>query len=220
MSIKTFNSNCNLIFDTQTYKFRDMKTTIAERLKLAMKTRGNMTQAALADASGVAQPTIWRLVNGNAKGSSKLVDIANALAVNIDWLANGVGEMESPNSTPQFRADRSLEIPVWDENGYTGEAILSPVGKPLKTYKAYILKKNSGCSEAPAGSIAIVDTQLQPGTDDLVIAQIGSSFSVYKFLEGGAQGFLAVDDSRVPLIDISSSVFLGVIVFLVRDFRR
>ncbi|MCK9781190.1 helix-turn-helix domain-containing protein, partial [Proteus columbae] len=73
MSIKTFNSNCNLIFDTQTYKFRDMKTTIAERLKLAMKTRGNMTQAALAEASGVAQPTIWRLVNGNAKGSSKLV---------------------------------------------------------------------------------------------------------------------------------------------------
>lgn len=71
-----------------------------------------------------------------------------------------------------------------------------------------------------AGSIAIVDTQLQPGTDDLVVAQIGDSFSVYKFLEGGTQGFLAVDDSRVPLIDISSSVFLGVIVFLVRDFRR
>ena len=160
-----------------------------------------MTQAALAEASGVAQPTIWRLVNGNAKGSSKLVDIANALAVNIDWLANGVGDMESPNSTPQFRADRSLEIPVWDENGYTGDAILSPVG-------------------APAGSIAIVDTHLQPGTDDLVIAQIGNSFSVYKFLEGGTQGFLAVDDSRVPLIDISSSVLLGVVVFLVRDFRR
>ena len=99
-----------------------------------MKTRGNMTQAALAEASGVAQPTIWRLVNGNAKGSSKLVDIANALAVNIDWLANGVGDMEAPNSTPQFKADRSLEIPVWDENGYTGETILSPVGKPLKTY--------------------------------------------------------------------------------------
>ncbi|WP_294110945.1 LexA family transcriptional regulator [Providencia sp.] len=185
-----------------------------------MKYRGNMTQGALAEASGVAQPTIWRLVNGKAKGSVKLVDIANALAVNIDWLANGVGEMDGPNKELKFRLDKSLNIPVWNEVGETDEFVISPIGKPLASYRAYILSRNTGCAEAPNGSIAIVDTEVTPGTGDLVVAKVNDSISVYKYLDGGSHGFLAVDDNRVPLIDLSSSFFIGVVVFLIRDFRR
>lgn len=95
MSINNGNSNANLTLNTRGYKFAGMKTTLAERLNMAMAKRHNMTQAALAEASGVAQPTIWRLTKGRAKTSGRLVDIANALGVNVDWLANGVGEMES-----------------------------------------------------------------------------------------------------------------------------
>ncbi len=220
MSIKTCNSNKNLIFNTHNYKFTFMKTTLSERLQEAMKYRGNMTQGALAEASGVAQPTIWRLVNGKAKGSVKLVDIANALAVNIDWLANGVGEMDGPNKELKFRLDKSLNIPVWNEVGETDEFVISPIGKPLASYRAYILSRNTGCAEAPNGSIAIVDTEVTPGTGDLVVAKVNDSISVYKYLDGGSHGFLAVDDNRVPLIDLSSSFFIGVVVFLIRDFRR
>ncbi|KLN97372.1 repressor [Moellerella wisconsensis] len=197
-----------------------MKTTLSERLQEAMKYRGNMTQGALAEASGVAQPTIWRLVNGKAKGSVKLVDIANALAVNIDWLANGVGEMDGPNKELKFRLDKSLNIPVWNESGQTDDFVISPIGKPLASYRAYILNRNTGCAEAPNGSIAIVDTEVTPGTGDLVIAKVNDSISVYKYLDGGSHGFLAVDDNRVPLIDLSASFFVGVVVFLIRDFRR
>ncbi|WP_272679047.1 helix-turn-helix domain-containing protein, partial [Providencia sp. PROV137] len=100
-----------------------MKTTLSERLQKAMKYRGNMTQGALAEASGVAQPTIWRLVNGKAKGSVKLVDIANALGVNVDWLANGIGEMEGSNNEQKFRLDKSLNISVWDETGETDDFV-------------------------------------------------------------------------------------------------
>ena len=220
MSIKIYNSNENLIFNTHNYKFTFMKTTLSERLQEAMKYRGNMTQGALAEASGVAQPTIWRLVNGKAKGSVKLVDIANALAVNIDWLANGVGEMDGPNKELKFRLDKSLNIPVWNEVGETDEFVISPIGKPLASYRAYILSRNTGCAEAPNGSIAIVDTEVAPGTGDLVVAKVNDSISVYKYLDGGSHGFLAVDDNRVPLIDLSSSFFIGVVVFLIRDFRR
>lgn len=220
MSIKINNSNRNLIFNTHDYKFTFMKTTLSERLQEAMKYRGNMTQGALAEASGVAQPTIWRLVNGKAKGSVKLVDIANALAVNIDWLANGVGEMDGPNRELKFRLDKSLNIPVWNEMGETDEFVISPIGKPLVSYRAYILNRNTGCAEAPNGSIAIVDTEVTPGTGDLVVAKVNDSISVYKYLDGGSHGFLAVDDNRVPLIDLSSSFFVGVVVFLIRDFRR
>ena len=48
------------------------KETLADRLNLAMEQSG-MSQGALAKASGVAQPTIWRLTSGNARGSTKIV---------------------------------------------------------------------------------------------------------------------------------------------------
>lgn len=66
----------------------EMKT-LSQRLVHAMTER-KMTQGALAKASGVSQPTIWRLVNGSAESSKRLVNIANALGVDTDWLANGV----------------------------------------------------------------------------------------------------------------------------------
>ncbi len=220
MSINSFNSNPCLQLNTHGYKFAYMKSTLAERLKEAMKIRGDMTQASLAEASGVAQPTIWRLVNGKAKGSVKLVDIANALAVNIDWLANGVGEMSSPNKESPYQIDKSLNIPVWNEKGKTEDFVLSPVGKPLSSYRAYIINRNTGCSDVSSGSIAITDYEISPGTGDLVIAKVGGNISAYKFLDGGEHGFLSVDDPRVPLVDLSAAEFLGVVVFLIRDFRR
>lgn len=69
-----------------------------------------------------------------------MVDIANALGVNVEWLANGVGEMEGPSSTPPIRADRSHQIPIWNEHGETDDFVMSPKGKPGATWRAYILK--------------------------------------------------------------------------------
>lgn len=219
MSINNGNSNSNLTLNTHGYKFAGMKTTLAERLNRAMTLRDNMTQAALAEASGVAQPTIWRLTKGKAKTSGKLVDIANALGVNVDWLANGVGEMEGVSPAPTPRLDRSFQIPVWDEQGETDDFVISPKGKPQATWKAYILKRNSGCAEAPAGSIVIVDSAATPGTGDLVLASINKAVSAYRFLDGGSHGFLSVDDSRVPLIELTPESLVGVVVLLLRDFR-
>ncbi|MCT4708808.1 helix-turn-helix transcriptional regulator [Enterobacteriaceae bacterium H11S18] len=73
--------------------------TLADRLNMAME-RSGMTQGALAKASGVAQPTIWRLSSGNAKGSTRIVDIANALGVRPDWLSSGDGEMCNEGQKP------------------------------------------------------------------------------------------------------------------------
>lgn len=68
--------------------------TLADRLNQAMQLSG-ISQGALAKASGVAQPTIWRLVSGNARGSTKIVEIANALGVRSEWLSTGEGSMLS-----------------------------------------------------------------------------------------------------------------------------
>lgn len=75
------------------------KETLAERLNQAMELSG-MSQGALAKASGVAQPTIWRLTSGNARGSTKIVEIANALGVRSEWLSTGAGPMREDGQMP------------------------------------------------------------------------------------------------------------------------
>lgn len=61
-----------------------------------------MSQGALAKAAGIAQPTIWRLTSGNARGSTKIVEIANALGVRTEWLSTGVGPMRADGQIPEI----------------------------------------------------------------------------------------------------------------------
>lgn len=218
----------DLTSNTYPYKLRPMKTTLSERLIQAMSAR-NISQGALAKAAGIAQPTIWRLVKGQAKGSTKLVDIANALSVNVEWLANGSGDMDSNLGGRNLLAlcenatqTNFFPVELWsDSNCPTGEFIYAPNSIKSKTCQAYILKRNSGCAEAPAGTIIIVDIDEQPGNGDLVYAHVNGGYSVYRFVEGGPMGFLSVDDKRVPLLDASSGGdIIGVVVFLLRDLKR
>lgn len=204
-----------------------MKTTLAERLTQAMTAR-NFSQGALAKASGIAQPTIWRLANGQAHGSRKLVDIANAMSVSVDWLANGTGEMDPAEPATSQQPPGSGISPggviparVWDQDGKKEHDLSVPEAVNSPGCRAYMISRSSGCAEAPAGTIVVIDTAEKPGNGDLVYARVNASLSVYRFLDGGNEGFLAVDDARVPLIDISSSAeLIGVAVFLLRDLRH
>lgn len=73
--------------------------TFSERLSLAMK-EAKMTQGSLAEAVGMAQPSIWKLVSGGAKGSTRVVDLARVLGVQADWLSNGTGPMRADGQQP------------------------------------------------------------------------------------------------------------------------
>ncbi|ELM3660031.1 helix-turn-helix transcriptional regulator [Edwardsiella piscicida] len=93
------------------------KENIADRLNQAMKDAG-MSQGSLAKASGVAQPTIWRLTSGNARGSTKIVEIAKALGVSTEWLSTGSGPMKNDGQQPPSPAkmveDGTFRIDVLD----------------------------------------------------------------------------------------------------------
>ncbi|WP_411165540.1 XRE family transcriptional regulator [Klebsiella oxytoca] len=90
------------------------KETLADRLNQAMTLR-DMSQGALAKASGVAQPTIWRLTSGNAHGSTKIVEIANALGVRSEWLSTGIGPMTNDDEwTGHKNSGNSYRIEVLD----------------------------------------------------------------------------------------------------------
>ncbi len=72
-----------------------------------------MSQGALAKASGIAQPTIWRLASGNARGSTKIVEIANALGVRSEWLSTGQGPMREDGQQPQSRLTKTGDSDVF-----------------------------------------------------------------------------------------------------------
>lgn len=68
------------------------KKTFAGRLALAREKRG-LSQEQLAEKAGVSQVTINHIETGRNASSKKLVDIARALQVPAEWLANGEGEL-------------------------------------------------------------------------------------------------------------------------------
>lgn len=101
------------------------KETLADRLNQAMKLR-DMSQGALAKASGVAQPTIWRLTSGNAQGSTKIVEIANALRVRSEWLSTGVGSMSDGDEQPLPKTQsENFRIDVLDLTVSAGPGIIN-----------------------------------------------------------------------------------------------
>lgn len=73
--------------------------TFSDRLKLAMD-EGGFTQGSLAEAVGMAQPSIWKLVSGGAKASKKTIQIANVLGVRPEWLSEGIGPMRFAEILP------------------------------------------------------------------------------------------------------------------------
>lgn len=86
-----------------------------------MKESG-FTQGALAEAVGMAQPSVWKLVSGGAKGSKKTVQIANVLGVRAEWLADGSKPMRSdgmkpynPKSTIPPESEWGT-VDAWDSN--------------------------------------------------------------------------------------------------------
>lgn len=95
--------------------------TLADRLNYAMQEMG-MSQGQLAKIANMAQPTIWRIASGNARGTTKIVELANALGIRPEWLSSGEGPMRADNI--QIR-NRESSIPpesewgnvdAWDKN--------------------------------------------------------------------------------------------------------
>lgn len=63
-----------------------MRGDPGKRLELAMKAKGFNTQQELADAIGVSQPTIWRLIHNKTKETRKLYLLCTILEVLPNWL--------------------------------------------------------------------------------------------------------------------------------------
>ncbi len=89
--------------------------TLADRLNHAMHKAG-LTQAQLAHAVGMAQPSVWKLATGKAKSTVKLFEIARALGVRPIWLAEGLGpERENKDSSIPDESEW-VGVDAWDDD--------------------------------------------------------------------------------------------------------
>lgn len=90
------NNSCNTQMNNNLRTFNTCayspQMDIASRLDQAMKKAGYKTQQAIADASGVPQPTIARILKGIGKKgpeSETIKKLANACGVSFTWLLEG-----------------------------------------------------------------------------------------------------------------------------------
>lgn len=90
VSIRKCNRCIYLTINRRAYNFPDME--FSERLKAA-RLHAQLTQAQLAEATGVAQPTISYLENSTATGSEFTARFARICGVSCDWLADEIGVM-------------------------------------------------------------------------------------------------------------------------------
>ncbi|MDX7993080.1 helix-turn-helix domain-containing protein [Xenorhabdus littoralis] len=200
--------------------------TLADRLKEAMADKG-LTQSALAEKAGMAQSMIWKLLSGKAAKTGKLVDLAKALGVRPEWLSDGSGNKYQTDDVDfaVMHDNRYVPIKIYEEEQETHESFMVPALSELQTHfdscRAYRITQNTGCAEAPEGTLIIVDKDEETANDDLVYARIGEHYSVYRYKQGGSVSFLSVDDTRIPLITLSPDIeIVGVIVYLFRDMKR
>ncbi|EMD1718679.1 XRE family transcriptional regulator [Providencia stuartii] len=91
--------------------------TFSDRLNYAMQKAG-LSQAELAHAVGVSQPSIWKLATGASQSSRRSFEIAQALGVDPVWLTTGVGEPYQADSNKKSITESNVgsEIPIktWD----------------------------------------------------------------------------------------------------------
>ena len=86
-------------------------TTLGQRIAIARKSHKPLiTQGELAKRTGMTQANISQIEIGKYSETPKIVEIANALNVNIHWLQSGKGLMQNQNSELRRQIERLEKI--------------------------------------------------------------------------------------------------------------
>lgn len=67
------------------------------------------------------------MTSGNARGSTKIVEIANALGVNSEWLSTGIGPMKKDGTTPinASPSSNTFKIDILDLEVSAGPGVIN-----------------------------------------------------------------------------------------------
>lgn len=148
--------------------------TIASRLDEAMKAARFPSQAALARASGVPQPTINRILKGNGKNGPEtgtLIKLAAACNVTFEWLHEGIGSSRRASAATEPAAAQPAAPAQSQEaaDGYSLSVEKLLLINAINEREAVILRRyrmanevgarmiESAANTAPRRSLGVVD---------------------------------------------------------------
>lgn len=207
--------------------------TYGERLAYAMLLADNMSQSELARQSNVKQQSIQYLID-KGKGSSHTATFARILRVRPEWLAKGTGPMreeESSNVSPGPPIRGKVPLISWVQAGKWKEAIdLYAPGDaevwiettvPIKEH-TFVLRVEGDSMEPdfPAGTLLVVEPDLDPQPGDYVIAKNGDEATFKQLVKDGADWYLKPLNERYPIKPLESPCkIIGVVREAARRFR-
>ncbi|CAH0646731.1 LexA family transcriptional regulator [Pseudomonas juntendi] len=191
-----------------------LKDRILER-----RTALGLSQAQLAEKSGVSQVTIQHLESGRNSTSKKLLEIARALGVTAEWLASGQSaQREASNVRGLSEKLESFKYPVisWVAAGAWAEAVEPfPPGVSdryeMSDYDskgvAFWLEVKGDSMTSPVGTsipegmLILVDTEAEAIPGKLVVAKLADSneATFKKLVEDGGRRFLKPLNPAYPM---------------------
>lgn len=199
--------------------------SLSDRLTIAMS-RAGITQAELARLCGVKPPSVNGWLSGKSKflRGENLLQAANALKVNQQWLATGEGPMSNPSSHSNLEPGPNLrgKVPLvsWVQAGAWCEAVHTthvteaerwmdcPVAHSSQTFALRVrgdsMTAPSGAARTyPEGCFIFVDPERKnPVNGDRVVACLLDAnevtFKVYKN-EDGRQWLQPLNPTHEPI---------------------
>lgn len=218
---------------------------LSTRLKESRKKTGK-SQAQIAEAVGMKQPSYQALESGKNQKSAFLTEIAKELGVDAYWLQTGEGKPYWESDSQKFSNIQTTEkklrkIPVLDfvQAGLWRDVIydgINPMGYTYSDYQG--LKPDEifsvtvdGLSMSPRfmpRDQLLIDPNLAPNPGDFVIAQNGNyevTFKKYRvtgYDEEGREQFelVPLNPDFAPLDSRMHNIsIIGVVVSHIQNFR-
>lgn len=209
-------------------------TTFGERVR-DTRLRLNLTQKQLAKKSQISQATVAQIENGRNKGSTYIVQLANALKVTPQWLGSGVDIRPFGANVAEARADYNVSpppevkrrVPVisWvaagtfccsDDPFPPGVADEWVNATASVGPRAYALRVDGDSMEPrfPDGCTIIVDPDREPRHKSFIVVRLdGSDQATFKqlIIEGGKR-YLKPLNPRYPIMELAeTAVICGVV---------
>lgn len=225
---------CNNHCDSLVYNNCDMND-LAKRVKDCRLEKG-WSQKDLATRSGVSQTTIADIERRRNKGTARITDIAKALGVDAQYLYSGtVNRVEDVKSTYNVQPGPDIrgKVPLisWTMAGNWSEAAdlfhpgdaeewVDTTSQVREHTYALRVEGDSMEPDFPAGTILIVEPQMEPIVGDYVIVKNGGDSTFKQLVRDGADFYLKPLNSRYPIKPLpDDAVICGVVRESVRKFR-
>lgn len=195
---------------------------LAQRLKHARESK-KLTQASLANQSGVSQQLISRLESAKVESTTEIFPLADALGVSARWLATGQGAMQEEQEQSRPKPLTYVPLVSWVAAGNWREmaedasekADMLPIACKVGR-NAYALQIRGDSMEPgfPNGSYIVVDPDLSPQPGSYVVVRLDDAHeATFKQLvvEGGVQ-YLKPLNTRYPIMEVrQAATFCGVV---------